>query len=200
MFLGVDIVHTYGIIESRDKERRIKMTVNEMIKKYRLTLAKRNGEDAIRVGKKVSKATIEEIRKAKPEIIAELKRREAEKKAAYEARQARINAIEGLKELQRAIAAEEAYREALNDMMEDEYNDGARPPKKPEISVKELKEKYPRAAAYLKAENWSLASNYIKAGAGQKAKERIISGEDYNQVIAEMEKEWSDYCKERMWD
>jgi len=200
LFLGVDIVHTYGIIESRDKERRIKMTVNEMIKKYNLTLAKRNGEDAIRVGKKVSKATIEEIRKAKPEIIAELKRREAEKKAAYEARQARINAIEGLKELQRAIAAEEAYREALNDMMEDEYNDGARPPKKPEISVKELKEKYPRAAAYLKAENWSLASNYIKAGAGQKAKERIISGEDYNQVIAEMEKEWSDYCKERMWD
>ena len=176
------------------------MTVNEMIKKYNLTLAKRNGEDAIRVGKKVSKATIEEIRKAKPEIIAELKRREAEKKAAYEARQARINAIEGLKELQRAIAAEEAYREALNDMMEDEYNDGARPPKKPEISVKELKEKYPRAAAYLKAESWSMASNYIKAGAGQKAKERIINGEDYRQVIAEMEKEWLDYCKERMWD
>ena len=38
------------------------MTASEMIKKYRLTLAKRNGEDAIRVGKKVSKATIEEKR------------------------------------------------------------------------------------------------------------------------------------------
>lgn len=173
-----------------------------MISKFEITLTRQNGQEALRIParKKPTQKQITEIRTAKDEIIAELKRRKAEEKAKYEARQAKIAAIEGIQEIRKAIAAEEAYQEAFNEMMEDEYNDGAFPPKRPEVNSRDLMKQYPRATAYLKAESWSLASNYAKIRAGQKALERIINGEDHNIVIAEMEKEWSDYCKERMWD
>ncbi len=81
--------------------------------------------------------------------------------------------------------------------MEDEYNDGARPPRKPSVSIAELKAIYPRAAAYIEAKEWSYASNYIKSAAGRVAVEKIINGYDYNETLANMKKEWSDYCTNR---
>lgn len=73
-------------------------------------------------------------------------------------------------------------------------------PTKPAVSITELYEKYPKAAAMLQAEAYSSASNVAKSSAGRKARERIIDGEDYTQVIADMEKEWTDYCDEHVWD
>lgn len=65
------------------------MTANEMIKKYSLGLAKKDGEDAIKITsyKKPTAKQLAEIKNAKPEIIDELKKREAEKKAEREAKE-----------------------------------------------------------------------------------------------------------------
>jgi predicted RNase H-like HicB family nuclease len=88
------------------------------------------------------------------------------------------NRIEGLREIKRAIALEERYQFAFEKMMEDPSNDGANPPEKPEISSEELKKKYPRAAAYLKAddEGW-IGIDFAK---------RILDGEDHEVIMQEM--------------
>ncbi len=53
------------------------MTVDEMILKFRMELAEKNGQPAIKVYKKPPQKQEAEIRAAKPEIIAELQRRHA---------------------------------------------------------------------------------------------------------------------------
>lgn len=183
----------------------MKTKINGLISRWNIHLAP-DGE-RIAIYSRPSAAILEEIVSLKPQIMAELRQRkateeelEAAEEVACRARQAKIAAIEGLKAIENAIAAEEAYAEAFDRMMDDEYNDGVNPPSRPKESSKELKAKYPRAAAYIKAENWSFASNYAKAGAGSKAKERIINGEDYNTVLADMDAEWSVHCQEHIWD
>ena len=64
----------------------------------------------------------------------------------------------------------------------------------------EMAAMYPIAAAYHKAESWSLAANYAKANAGRKAMNRIKAGEDHEKVIADMENEWSVHCEKHIWD
>lgn len=140
------------------------------------------------------------IRSRKPEIIAYL---QAEKAAAEEAaaqRQAKIKAIEGLDELYAAMNAAADYYEAFKRMMEDQDNDGAFPPKKPDVTPAEVSAKYPRAAAYVKAEKWSCAAHYAKAAAGRKAQEAIINGADHEAAIEAMEAEWTAYCNAHIWD
>ncbi|MDR0915898.1 MAG: hypothetical protein LBN02_01765 [Oscillospiraceae bacterium] len=66
------------------------------------------------------------------------------------------------------------------------------------IDTNELKAKYPRAAAYIKAENMSYKTNDAAATAGSRAMKRIIKGEDHETVISEMDAEWLSYCDEAM--
>lgn len=63
-------------------------------------------------------------------------------------------------------------------------------PKPIAVKPEEIEAKYPRAAAYAKARAYSSARNYAKSAAGEKAMEKIIAGEDYAVVIAEMDAEW----------
>ena len=79
-----------------------------------------------------------------------LAERAAEQAAAAE-RQALIDAIPGLQAIRDAADEWEAYIMAFNAMMDDENNDGARPPKRPTSDVKALMQAYPVASAYLKA-------------------------------------------------
>lgn len=118
---------------------------------------------------------------------------------AAEAREAKINAIEGLKELKAAINEQNDYHYEINRRFENEALSSILPAQ-PKANVKDLKKKYPRAAAYIKAENWKYANNYAKAAAGRKALERIINGEDHEQVLADMEAEWDAHREENMWN
>lgn len=177
------------------------MDAKEIIRKYHIEDAH---DGTIRIGvprgQKLSSGEMDMIKAAKPEILAYFAAERAAEDARRKAREDKINAIEGLAEIRNAIEAEDAYRRAFDHMMEDEYNDGACPPSKPEVNSAELKKQYPRAAAYIKTENWEYASHYVKSGAGSKAKERIINGEDYIAVLADMETEWSAHCTEHIWD
>ena len=134
-----------------------------------------------------------EMRRLKPEILAHFD----EIDRAAEERRAKIAAIEGLKEIEDAENAWYAYHRAYSKAFDSEC---VRLPKRPEVSVKELKEKYPRAAAYLYVQQFSNAANYQKSGIGSKHLERIINGEDYTKVIEDMEAEWTAAANEHLWD
>lgn len=185
--------------EGKGVEKTVNPEVIELISKFGLKLGHKNGKPGIRITEKVNQKQVDQIKALKDEIIGELQEREAAHRAAAEEREAKINAIEGLKELQKAISAEEDYHREFNRRMENEALSSFLPAR-PAVSSKDIRAKYPRAAAYIKAENWKWASNYAKSGAGEKALERIINGEDHEQVMADMESEWSAHCQERMWD
>ena len=109
-------------------------------------------------------------------------------------------AVPGLEELRAAKNADAEYLDAFDHMMDDEYNDGVNPPRKPSVDSAAVARKYPVAAAYLKAESWEYASHHAKVAAGKTAKQRIVAGEDYKIVIDEMESEFGDYCIAHIWD
>lgn len=126
----------------------------------------------------------------------EAKKREEAARIGRE-REARRNSIPGVKLIEKARDEWHKWHDDMVRAIDD--GDGIRPPE-PQVDIEELKEQYPQAAAMLKAESYSRSTNYAKASAGSKARERIIDGENYTQVIAEMEQEWTDYCRKHMWD
>ena len=172
--------------------------IERLIKKYRIQLMddgrlKINGMDP-----KKNKDDYGFIRENKPEFVSCIEEQKRKETEAYEARQAKIAAIEGLELLEQTATEWEQYYAEWNRLIE---NDGiGKTPNKPEFELDELKKKYPRAAAYMKAESWQLASHYAKATAGTHGLERIIEGEDYEQVLCDMEAEWDAHVKEHMWD
>lgn len=171
-----DLVERYGICR-----------VGEMLKSSCGDLIKKDG-------------VMDELKARKAEIMAYLLEEETKAKRAREEREAKLKAIEGLEELKHALYDEQRYRHEFNAMMDDESNDGAFPPKPVKVKYKDIAPKYPRAVAYLKAENYSFSENMGKRMAGKKALERILNGEDHELALADMEKEWSAYCEARMWD
>lgn len=82
----------------------------------------------------------------------------------------------GLTLLKAAYQSESAYSEAFNRMMEDEQNDGVRPPKAPAIDIDKLAAQYPRAALYLKADGYTMSANDKRSAAGDKAIRVLKSG------------------------
>ena len=182
-----------------EEEKGLGNEIAEIIAKFGLKLGYKDGKPGFRITERVSPKQIEQIKALKDEIIDELVKREAAEKAAAAAREAKIKAIEGLAEIQDAINAEIDYHNEFNRRMENEAQSSFLPAK-PEANSKDLRAKYPRAAAYVKAENWVYSGHFAKVAAGRKALERIINGENYEQVLADMEAEWSAHCKEHMWD
>lgn len=57
----------------------------------------------------------------------------------------------------------------------------------PEYDLQSMQMKYPRAFAYLKSREYERSANRMKAQAGRDAVVKIVNGEDYQAVIAEME-------------
>ena len=74
------------------------MTVNEMIKKFRLELAEQNGQPGVKVNVKPTTNQLAELKAAKPEIIIELQKRQAAKEAARKAaEEVKAAELEGIK-------------------------------------------------------------------------------------------------------
>jgi hypothetical protein len=70
-----------------------KMTIDEMIEKFRLELAEQNGEPAIKISKKPTDKQLAELKAAKPQIIGELQRRKEERDAEIARKRAENEAI-----------------------------------------------------------------------------------------------------------
>jgi len=150
-----------------------------------------------------TKCSADTLRKCKP--IPEIKKIVGDAanlaKEKYDGREDKKQKnIPGLAELEKNIAEWDYYQEIQQKMMENEMNDGVNPPRRPKKEVVETAAQYPIAAAYVKADNWSMASHYAKSTAGSKAKKRIEDGEDRKIVIAQMEKEWTAHCDKNKWN
>lgn len=116
-----------------------------------------------------------------------LKSREKIKQAAlresYAKQQELLNSkIKGLDELRRAYREHIYYRDAFNQAMEDEQNDGVKMPTRPTSNIDELEAKYPLAKLYLKAESYQESSNYDKMSAGEKAIKMLLSDASIEEV------------------
>lgn len=159
------------------------MTIPEIVEKYTI---RANPNKNLCVRREILKHENDKayIKEHRDEIIAYIEEQKA---------------IEGLQELEDASIAWKEYYVAYRRFIEDDAEGKA--PKKPEASLEELVRKYPRANAYMKAEGYAYSSsNNARATAGKKALERILNGEDYKQAIADMKKEWRDYCEEHVFD
>jgi hypothetical protein len=117
----------------------------------------------------------------------------AEESARQQAEMKKWKKDVGVDHLRKCFADEDRYHRQFDRMMSDEQNDGVKSPKAPANDIEKECEKYPIAAAYLKAERFESASNYMKSAAGRKAKNKIMQGVDPEQAIADMHKEWGDH-------
>jgi hypothetical protein len=94
--------------------------------------------------------------------------------------------IEGLVELRAAISARYDYfqQKTIFERGECDFEDvPAYDPRK----IPDLKAKYPMAAAYHEAENWTHSFDIERVRLGKQACKRILAGEDYTKVLDEME-------------
>ena len=91
-----------------------------------------------------------------------------------EVRKAKIAAIEGLADIRAAIDATK-YVVGDRDKVREHLRD-----------LDEMRAAFPRAAAYLEAEQWIATEDPIKVRLGSRAMEKILNGEDPEAVLDEM--------------
>lgn len=182
------------------------MTIAEFVAALHV---RRTGED--KIGCYPPKYGRDEImaymRANKPAILQYLLDQEAaQARAEQEAakvraeRDAKIQAIPGLAEIERARADLAAWHEEWEASFDGEGGGGIGVRPKPKYDLKAMYAQYPKAAAYLEAREYSRSENIAKAGAGEAAVKKILDGEDCNAAIAEMEAAWSKYCMDHAWD
>lgn len=174
----------------------MEIRIKNLISKYNITVV---GGINLSLKSKPSNEDVDFIKTNKLAIIDYIRSEQIAKEKAAGERQRKIDAIEGLTELENAIDEHNQYHYEIERRMQNE-NLSSFLPKKPESSIAEFKTKYPRAAAYLLAQSWESASNINKYSAGKKALERIINGEDYEVVIKEMEAEWDASTQKNIWN
>lgn len=180
-----ELIKTYGISLSTEYKPGVGFVPTGKLMVRRADLAKKNGDFSAIVS-------------LKSDIVALLTAEEAAKKEAAELRQAKIDSIHGLKEIRAAMADLKAWQKEFDDSFRDCGGLGVRT--KPVYDFDNLFATYPRAAAYLKAEQYQNADNYAKSAAGEKALEAIINGADPAETIVAMETEWNRYCDNHIWD
>lgn len=96
--------------------------------------------------------------------------------------------IEGIDEIKAAELAWACYDQGRKDYWKGLRDDC---PPVPLEGVSDVAAKYPRAAAYLKAERWAQSENIKRAAFGQQAMGRILAGDDPDWVLDEMRKSWA---------
>lgn len=187
------------------------MEPQELVKTYDICLAtSRNpatgrwepdGRLMIRNTYRVKKDNaLEEIKSRKPEIIEVLTAEENARKATFEDRQNRIRTIEGLAEINSAKDALFEWHRAFDRAMESEYGDGLSTlGPKPQYDFEAAYKKYPKAAAYLKAQALADKSNYELSAIGRKAVDEILYG-NWETAIEKMNAERNAFADRHAWD
>ena len=174
------------------------MELKRLIEKYGV-YAEKNGSGytgriGVRDGKRAVKdGMADEIKSKKQEILDYF--HEEDRKA--EERQRKIDEIPGLGEILKAQRELDAYDYRFRKSFEDVGGLGVG--QKPDYDFEAAYEKYPQAAAYLKAEKKADSANIEISEIGRKALERVIDG-DYEKAIDDMEAELKAFAEKHMWD
>lgn len=178
------------------------MNTQEMSQRYKIALKiDEHGQPTGNlVVYRADKAALAAIKAAKPEIVAALlAQREACLRAEQE-RQAKIDAIPGLREIKAARTDLVNWKLEFDASFDGENGGGVGVRPKPKYDMDALQAKYPRAKAFLDAEDFSASDNDAKAAAGRKALDAIISGENYERAVSAMEAEWKSHAASHIWD
>lgn len=178
------------------------MNTQELIQRYKIAL--KIDEHGQPTGNlivyRADKTALAAIKAAKPEIVAALlAQREAGLRAEQE-RQRKIAAIPGLREIEAARADLVNWKLEFNASFDGEGGGGVGVRPKPKYDMDTVYAQYPRAKAYLDAQEFAASENDAKSAAGRKALEAIISGENHEQAIAAMNSKWAAYCEAHLWD
>lgn len=96
--------------------------------------------------------------------------------------------IEGLRELRAAILAWDRYHYLSAKYLEGDIHER---PVAPTAHIGKLNEKYPRAAAYVKADDWANSAGFIKSRFGRIACQKIAAGADHDEVLKKMEADYA---------
>lgn len=170
----------------------------ELVKRYNIYVKLINGEKVIAShmvkALKSNSGDLKLVKSLKDVIIYVIESQDRVKEKLSKKKELQENSIEGLQELRTAISDSDRYFYENQKYIANGLIGEA--PIKPSQDVNELRNRFPRANAYLLADHWSYSSNYKKMALGEKAKEKIRNGRNYNNVIKWMETEWSDYCKQ----
>lgn len=178
------------------------MNTQELIRRYRIALKiDEHGQPTGNlVVYRADKAALAAIKAAKPEIVAALLAERDAGLRAQEERQSKIDAIPGLREIKAARADLVNWKLEFDASFDGENGGGVGVRPKPEYDMAALYARYPRAKAYLTAQDFAASENYAKSAAGQKALAAIIGGEDYERVISSMEAAWKGHIADHVWD
>lgn len=178
------------------------MNAQELILRYRIALqidghGQPTGNLAVY---RADKAALAAIKAAKPEIVSMLlEQREAGIRAEQE-RQKKIAAITGLREIEAARADLVNWKLEFDASFDSENGGGVGVRPKPKYDMDAMYAQYPRAKAYLDAQDFASSENDAKSAAGRKALEAIINGKNHEQAIDTMNSEWAAYCEAHLWD
>ncbi len=168
----------------------------QMIEKYNIRLS--DSKDKLLVDGRIGRSAKDKqyVKEHKGELLEILIEREEKAEQERQERRRRIESIQGLVELESTIAAWVTYNNAMSRYIERDCTGQA--PVKPSKTIEEVKKEYPRAAAYIRADQWSYSSHYYKSSCGNRAKEAILNGDNYEDAIADMETAWKKYTEENI--
>ena len=198
-----------GLKKAWKEAKVVKMTVEKLVERYGIkqesilksgvgfTYTDRIAVHYVSLAQKEN--MISEIKERKQEILDYLYGEREKEKRAYQERQNKIDAIEGLKEIESAMIDLGKWHEEFEKSFDDVGGLGVRP--KPEYDFEAMYKKYPVAKAYLTAKEYSEKSNYELAAMGRRALEKIIDNqEEYEKAIEEMRTELREFTSKHLWD
>lgn len=172
--------------------------IKKLVETYRIEEADGNRIKVNVNPTKLFPEEIQNIKSHKAEILVYLREERRKAKEAQLARERKIQAIEGLSEIMSCMNAWEEWNDDFRAMME--TGRSYMTAKKPETKVEELRVKYPVADAYLKAKKEARRSNFERSSIGENALNRIIEGENYKEVMNDMEQEINKVVDSHIWD
>ncbi len=175
---ALELVNKYNIIlvhEMFNKKTRRYEKVENVVEVLNIDLAKEDG-------------VIAELKARKAEIIDAIKAQAAAKKAAEEDRKNRINAIDGLAEIKAAQSRIFARSMKIDEVTNGDGDFSFVDTTKEEYDFEAAYQKYPKAAAYLKAEALSENRDEKLAKVGKKALDEILYG-DWEKAVEMMNSE-----------
>ena len=139
------------------------------------------------------------IKERKQEILDYFNSNREKERLSYEDRQRRIDAIEGLKEIEAAKEDLNRWHDEFGKSFDDVGGLGVRP--RPEYDFDAMYKKYPVAKAYLDAYKYSNKSHYELADIGKKALDRIIyHPEEYKEALEQMKADLDEFAANHAWD
>lgn len=176
-----------------------KMDIGQAIDAYRMSLCK-DGKSVLVTAYEAPGFDGSWVKEHKPQILAELKARKQAQEDEQARRQSIIDHMDGLADIQ---AMQDTYARESMQRRRATYGDGIEAPMRRTVTFEQIQEAldaHPMARLWLEADRQSLSRDCEIANLGDAVKEDILSGMDYEQVVARRDQADKDYHARHQWD